>query len=485
MVAAASFAAAAAVLPISPPAQAAAPAKPFDLNGDGKRDIVVGTPAAFGHEGAVIVSISGKPKGQLLRKPVTQGDEKAEFGLAITSADFDRDGFADLAVGSPGDANAVVPGYGVAIGSVTIYRGSAAGLGAPVTRLLASDPGPSGSHRAFGTAVVAGDFDGDGWPDLAVGSPRDDAIPGGGSGVIVVLAGGPAGFSMSRATSVLRPSPTTDHFGELLASGDLNRDGRLDLVQGTGFVGRGQAGVVMGGPTGLRASLPFTAQGISSIAVGDVTGDGYDDVVLGEEYSPNASFGTAKGVPSGQVVLHRGSRAGMVLSSRPVLRQSSPGVPGSNESADRFGASVALTDLDRDGRLDVVVGAPGEDHRRGRVTVVRGASDGFARHGNFSFTQATDDVPGARRYGNRFGLSIAALDVAGSARRDLLVGAPGIGHVGSVTVLVVSAKNWHATGTRRLTTTRLGLAPVADYRFGAVIGSERRSCSLYDGSPAG
>jgi hypothetical protein len=197
-----------------------------------------------------------------------------------------------------------------------------------------------------------------------------------------------------------------------------------------------------------------------------VSGDGFDDVVLGEGGVHNAGG-------SGRVVIYLGGRHGTRAGTRTVIKQSSRGVPGSQDRYDEFGATLALSDTDRDGRLDLVIGAPGEDHSRGRVTVARGAKDGWTAKGSYSFGEATRGVPGGAHTGDRFGQALSALDVAGSARADLLVGSPGSG-AGTVDLLVRSKHSWHADGSRLVTPARLGVpAEPTGYPlsgFGAVLG---------------
>ena len=70
-----------------------------------------------------------------------------------------------------------------------------------------------------------------------------------------------------------------------------------------------------------------------------------------------------------------------------TVTQDTQGVAGTSEALDKFGAAVAVEDLDGDGNADLVVGAPGEDTDTGRVTIVRGPADGTA----------TSNVPGYGR----------------------------------------------------------------------------------------
>ena len=197
-----------------PPAPAAAAppkaAVPSDFNGDGYADLAIGVPSEdIGtKDGAggvnVLYGSSGRPDrgwrpvlepGQPRhprhgrgRKPTTwiPGDAVSgeHFGAALASGDFDRDGYADLAVGVPLDKVG-----GKAAGAVNIIYGSQRGLTATGDQLWSRNnlPGEPGWLALFGGALAAADFSGDGYWDLAIGVPREDVDTVGGAGVVVIV----------------------------------------------------------------------------------------------------------------------------------------------------------------------------------------------------------------------------------------------------------------------------------------------------------
>lgn len=376
--------------------------------------------------------------------------------ITESTCDFNSDGRSDLAVGAPGES----VGNQDSAGAVNVLYGSASGVSVAKNLLIHQDnPGIVGvSERgdAFGHATACGDFDNDGYDDLAVGVPHESVeLPTGdvydagavnifyGSAIGIVTTGNEV-FTQSSA-GIPEKSERTDEFGSALVAGDFDNDGRDDLAIGAPkeeVDGSNQAGnviVLYGGGAGLSTTGSQNwhqgSPGIvgdleggdnfgSSLASGDFDGDGRDDLAVG---APGDSVGTMS--DAGTVNVIYGSEPGLAAAGSQMLNQSTPGVPGVWEKNDVFGQSVAAGDFNDDGRDDLAVGVPGEDDGEvkdaGAVNVIYGTANGLQANWSQIFTRAGLMNGGAPASGDQFGTALASGNFNGQAGDDLAIGAPG------------------------------------------------------------
>jgi hypothetical protein len=239
------------------------------MDDDAFADVVV--PVVGGAVGGAVVVLRGSADGLLATaaqlwsqdSPGIPGDGAVGdgFGAALAIGDLDGDGRADLAIGSPWAA----AGSTSRAGTVTVIYGSASGLTAEGSQLWseATDgvPGTPANGDRFGRALAAGDLDGDGRDDLAIGAPNDPV-----GGRVTILYGSATGLTATGAQRWSQGSPGVpdrneqpDRFGGSLAAADFGRSGRCDLAIGTygeklgGIPHAGAVTVLYGRATGLSA----------------------------------------------------------------------------------------------------------------------------------------------------------------------------------------------------------------------------------------
>ncbi|MFG1681504.1 FG-GAP-like repeat-containing protein [Nonomuraea sp. NPDC049269] len=343
----------------------------------------------------------------------------ARFGATAVSGDFNKDGYADVAVGAPQDTVG-----GVAGGSVTVFKGSANGLVTPGTRITqANGVGGIEAGDRFGAALAAGDFNKDGYADLAVSSPGEAVGSAANAGSIAVFPGGSGGLSNGNwydQTTGGGGNEAGDNFGAALAAGDLNGDGYADLAIGVPgevpyqetakggavFVYKGSSSGIVGGWTAKQEDAGGSTEAGdrfgAALATGNVTGSSHADLVVG---APAEAPGSDP-AGSGAIYVIPGAASGKAAGFG--LTQEGNG--GGNEADDNFGTALAVGNFDKDGYADLAVGVPGEvlgaDLKSGSVVIFPGAA---SKLGTAFWLQEAGAAEQATS-GDRFGAALTTGD---------------------------------------------------------------------------
>lgn len=332
----------------------------------------------------------------------TGGDQGGQFGRAVSTganADFNKDGRMDLVVGAPYNDEG-----GNDRGKVFAYSGSNGSQ-------LWSVKGAAAGDR-FGWAVTAvGDVNKDGYADVLIGAPLNDA--GGKNAGRAYVYSGRNGSKLQTVTG----NAKGDQLGHsVCALGDINNDGYADYAVGAPL--HDTKGSQSGRVIVYSGKDKKVLQRINGATAGDRFG-----------WSIGAATYTASGVKHTLMLIGApyndvgGSNAGRVyLYSR---RHTNPtcgttfcfsSAATGDKPGDFFGWSVAVGNLTGNGVVDLLVGAPKHDANganSGRIYLFDGATGALAR--KFDGEAAGDE----------FGASVAfAGDTNNDGKKDMIIGAP-------------------------------------------------------------
>ena len=339
-----------------------------DLNGDGYSDVVVGAPlwdgAAGADSGRVQVYL-GSASGLAATPSFTfEGPEPSDqLGWMVANAgDVNGDGLADFLVAAPYE-----PVDGVfEAGKVYLFLGAATPTGVNPTPVWTQAGVVDQQHLGIRLAS-AGDVNRDGYADVLVGGLLIG--PSGEVGAYV-YQGRKTGLGASPAATLLGVAAGDDYGISLSSAGDVNGDGYSDVALGEaeapGPLGsyQGRVSVFLGGfggvsttaATVLTGTINNSRFGSAVSGGGDADGDGYGDLLVGEQWLTSGVFA------AGGAHLFLGGPGGISPSSGVEL----PSVSGDDSNC---GRDVALNlDVNGDGFADALMGCYARDQRIGLIT---------------------------------------------------------------------------------------------------------------------
>jgi hypothetical protein len=421
-------------------------------------NVIYGSPSGLAKDGNVIVRPGKDLHGLLKGGP----EDFVEFGKVLGTGDFNGDGYDDLAAGT----SAASVGGAAAAGTVHVIYGSNVGLQGGNSDLKggsglqASAAGlddqllgqsdfqgqVAEAYEGFGSALAVGDFNGDGFDDLVIGTTGED-LNQSACGVVHIAYGSSGGLVPGETYEDPFGPVAGDWFGQRLLLADLDADGIDELVVGTPTSdvnlseSAGKLTVIDKTADGTIATYElhrdsqfglYAVEGFSesssgfgaALAAADFSGDGAEDLVVGVPFAEVSGQANA-----GSVHLFRFQPGSLVPFDGSIWHQDTPGVEGTARADENFGSALTVFDHDSDGRPDLAVGVPWESpfgfSPYGAVNVLRGdASAGLTEWNDDLIISYSTLGLGSASAHEQFGAALTSGRFGNSCRRQLVIGVP-------------------------------------------------------------
>ncbi len=426
-----------------------------DFNGDSYEDLATSSPYegdGVSKTGLVIIYYGG-PDGigsrgtERFNQSAVSGQTNESwdrFGWSLAAGNFNGDAYEDLAIGLPYEHVGGIADSGM----VVVMFGSSRGLLPATSEAFTQSSVVAATNETndhFGFALAAGNFNGDGYDDLAIGVPGEDTEGKTDTGMVAIMFGSRRGLLPSNSESFTQSrvdaatNERGDRFGFALAAGNFDGDRFDDLAVGVpyestgGKTDTGMVAIMFGSSSGLLPSRneSFTQSSVAGVSnesydrfgkvltTGNLNGDAYDDLVIGVPYKDRMGASDA-----GYVAVMYGSARGLLPSTSEAVSQ--PQGYAAQEYGDRFGWAVTCADFDGDGFDDLVVGVPREDvdgHTdNGTIMAFFGSAQGVLPARSYWLRQKW--FGGAEENGDQFGYALAAGDFNRDGHAQIAVGAP-------------------------------------------------------------
>ncbi|MBI2415621.1 MAG: FG-GAP repeat protein [Candidatus Kerfeldbacteria bacterium] len=358
-----------------------------DINGDGYDDVLVGADL---DDGAAInagtfyliygstTQLTSGTIAAVSAKFTGETTVSGNVGISVAAGDVNNDGYDDMVIG----ANKNNDTGAIAGAVLLIYGQSTQFTSATLTAATVVQFSGKASSDLTGTIVRTGDVNNDDFADILISAPQNvDCAVGGSSkcGTVFLMYGQSAALTsttISSSTIAFRGEAANDTFGSI-ATGDINGDGYDDVMMGAsanddGGSDAGAAYITYGQSATLATTSASTLTESTGIAAGDNAGgpglmmadlsnDGYADLLVGAHKSDDGSTdGGALFVTYGSASTFTGTASLGVASAFEITGTS---------ASENLGRAATTGDLNGDGLLELIIGAPAYSSGVGAVYV--------------------------------------------------------------------------------------------------------------------